>query len=147
MRGKRLSSIGLFLAAVAAFALGIGHSNVALADATAKADGAVSKAKAEFAKMTPEQQREFVAKLLRESPRARLAVQMAREGYTPAEVKERLALLTDDEVAKLAGDPEAMNAGAGVSTAIFILSVLVIGLLIVVYFAAVEPVPEPPPAR
>ncbi len=61
--------------------------------------------------------------------RSDVAGQLQAMGLSPQAAKDRVAALTDAEVAKLAGQIEALPAGAS-STAAAILIIVIIGVLI-----------------
>jgi len=61
--------------------------------------------------------------------RSDVAAQLQSLGLSPQAAKDRVAALTDAEVAKLAGQIEALPAGAD-STAAAILIIVIIGVLI-----------------
>lgn len=169
MAKKFLRGLGLFLAMFAAFALAVGHPNTALAAAGTTAPSRIEKLigteagkaalaragvtaeqfKTMLAKLTPEQ-RANVEKIAADAtPRARLAAGMLAAGYTQKEINERLALLTNDEMAKLADSPDALTAGAGVGTVILVVLLVFVAVLTAWYFVAVEDpeaAPEPAPA-
>jgi len=167
MTGKRISGLGLFLATVAAFALGAGlpaayagsgttdRSSVDKAVDSAEGKAALAKAgislarvKAALAKLTPEQKAELERTARRAAARATLRAKLVADGYTADEINERLALLADDEIARLAEDPAATEAGAGVGTVVFVLSLALIAVLVTVYFLTEEPPPiDTPPAK
>lgn len=170
MTGRMCQSAGLFLAAVAAFALGFGAHHVARADnpsdidkmieteagqaALQKAGLSAGQFKAVLSKLTPAQ-RATIEEMARDlTPRARLTARMVAAGYTVDEARERIALLTDGEIAKLADDPNAVSSGSGVGAAIVIICLIFAVILVAAYFiVAEEPPPEedekpaPPPAK
>ncbi len=172
MAKKYLQGLGLFLATFAAFALAVGYPNSALAAAgetdlsqietligteagkiaLARAGVTAEQFKTMLAKLTPEQRAKVEKMAGDATPKARLAAGMLAAGYTQKEIDERLALLTNDEMAKLADSPDAVTAGTGVGTAILIVLLVLVAVLTAWYFVAVEdpgvePEPEPAPAK
>lgn len=163
MIGKKLNVVGLFLASFAAFALGLGQPHAAAAGAvdlsrienlmdTQEGRAALARAgvSAEgftrmLAGLSPEQRRTIAEMAGAASPEARLGARMTAEGYTQAEISERLALLSNDEIARLADDPEATSSGTGVSTVILVLCLALVVVLVGYYFMFFEPEPPPPP--
>ena len=158
MTHRYLECTGLFLGTLAAFFLALGQPHVVLAATgerdlcrveklaeTAEGKAALAKAgisardfKAALARLSPEQ-RQRLEKMARNiTPRTRLAAKMSAEGYSPAEVNERLVLLADDEVAKLADNPDAATAGAGVGTIAFVLILVVVVVAITWHFVVME---------
>jgi len=154
--------LGLFLAALAAFSIALGQPHVALAanesdlsavDKLIKTpDGKAALARvglseAKFnellGRLSPDQKKELASLIDKSTPKSRLTAKMIAAGYTAAEAKERLALLSDDEIAKLADDPDAMTAG---TQAIAVAIAIVITLLILWVYFATEPAPEPAPS-
>ncbi len=123
MENRRSYNVGLFFGVMAALALGFGMPQATVA-AQADVETAVEQ-------LTPEQQAALVEAAMEVSPHVRLAVEMANQGYEEAEILERLAMLTDEEVAKLADDPVAMEAGA-VWGAILVTSLVVAVLVLVI---------------
>ncbi len=101
MRTGKFENVGLFLAVLAAFALGFGAPQVASA----------APEMTEVEELTAEQEA-LVEAAVETSPHARLAVRMVQLGYEESEIIERLELLTDDEIASLADEPIKMEAGA-----------------------------------
>lgn len=164
MAKKYLQGLGLFLTTFAAFALAVGHPNNALATAgradlaqietligteagkaaLAQAGVTAEQFKAMLAKLTPEQRAKVEKMAADAAPKARLAAGMLAAGYTQKEINERLALLTNDEVAKLADSPDAVTAGTGVGTAILVVLLVFVAVITAWYFVAIED-PESPP--
>ena len=124
-------SIGLFLGVMAALALGFGMPQAAAAS-QANVEAAVEQ-------LTAEQQAALVEAAMETSPHVRLAVMMANQGYGEAEILERLAMLSDEEVAKLADEPVAMEAGAKLPIAA---TVALIGIGIIAVVALVTSMGE-----
>lgn len=177
MIGKHLHTVGLFLASMAAFSVGLGQPRtVFAADAetdiariqkfietregrTVLARAGVSPAqfKLMLGKLTTEQRQSLWSALARITPEARLAARLVAAGYTKAEAEERIALLTQDEVARLADNPEATTGGGAVPSVVAALLVLLAALLVSWYFVAIEDPelerpspkasPAPPPAE
>jgi hypothetical protein len=166
MIGTFLKDGGLFLAAFAAFTLAAGHPHVACAAGdphpqsveellqTEEGKAAIERAgyspeafKALLDKLSPEQRRALDEKVRNASPRTRLAARLVAAGYTRAEAEERLARLTDEEIVRLANDPDATTAGAGTGAAVAIAVLVLAVVLVAVYFLFIEePTAEPPPA-
>jgi len=177
MTGKHLlQCAGLFLATVAAFSLALGQPRVVLAatgdiapsaveqlaDTTAgkaalrRAGVSAEKFKLMLATLAPGQRQKLEALAEKLTARARLSARMIAQGYTQAEADQRLALLTDAEIARLADDQDAMASGRGVW---FIAALVgaVMALVVSLYFMALEeplpeepepaPQPTPPPAK
>jgi hypothetical protein len=157
MTGRRYQSLGLFLAAIAAFGMGFGAHHVAQAAnptdaekmigtdagraALQKAGLSAEQFKAMLSKLTPGQ-RATVEEMARDlTPKARLTARMVGAGYTLEEAKDRIAVLTGDEIAKLADEPNAVSSGAGVGAAIVIITLIFAVVLIMIYYVFVE---EPP---
>ena len=134
MENRRSYNVGLFFGVMAALALGFGMPQ---ATAAAQADVEMS-----VEQLTPEQQAALVEAAMEASPHVRLAVEMANQGYEEAEILERLAMLTDEEVAKLADEPVAMEAGA-VHGAI-VLAIIVVAVLILVIAISDRPAGQGP---
>ena len=136
MTGKVVQSLGLFLSVCAAFSLALGRPQVALGDTE---------------KPAPAPERGKLTGGRDASAKARLAARMRAVGYTEAEANERIRLLTDEEIAELADDPDAMASGTGVTTVVLICSLVFVAALVAWYFVAAEPVeppaPEAPPAK
>lgn len=172
MAKKYLQGLGLFLATFAAFALAVGYPSSALAAAgktdlsqieklvgteagkaaLARAGVTAEQFKTMLAKLTPEQRAKVEKMAGDATPRARLAAGMLAAGYTQKEINERLALLTNDEMAKLADSPDAVTAGTGVGTVILVVLLVFVAVLTAWYFVAIEdpdvqPEPEPAPAK
>ena len=162
MTGKNWQCVGLFMAAIAAFSLACGNPQVVFAATpdspveqalnTAQGRAALARAgispdqfKTMLQSLSPEQRARLDEMASDMTPRAILAARMTAQGYTKPEVDERLAVLTQDEVASLAGNPEATVGGAGVGSAIFILALVIVACLVVFYFAFWEPAPSSPP--
>ncbi len=122
MDNRRFYNVGLFLGVMAALALGLGMPQAA-ADAQADVEMAVEQ-------LTPEEQEALVEAAMEASPHVRLAVMMANQGYGEAEILERLAMLTDEEGAKLADEPVAMEAGAVPGA--LVVAILVVAVLLLV---------------
>ena len=138
MTGKRFYCAGLFLAALAAFSLAFGQPRLALADAEQVA--APSSAVQNLAKTEDGN-----------AALTRLVAGMLAAGYSPEEVRGRLALLTTDEMVRLADNPEATTGGKFVGILLAAALAFIVALLVGGYFVAVEepvpPAPQPPPAR
>jgi|GEM_PF-6967727 len=175
MTGKYWQSLGLFLMASAAFSVALGHPRVALATtesvepsgvekalgteqgraALARAGLSAEQARTMLAALSPEQRSALDDMAASITPKAQLGARMMAAGYTKAEVDERLALLSDDEIATLAGDTEATTAGTGAGFVIAVLVVILVAVLVAWYFVAIEepaidysePAPAPPPAE
>ena len=173
MARKYLQGLGLFLATFAAFALAAGYPNTALAAAgktdlsrvetlirTDSGKAALTKAgvtaeqfNTMLGKLTPEQRGRIEKMAAAATPKARLAAGMLAAGYTQKEIDERLSLLRNDEMAKLADSPDAVTAGTGVGTVVLIVVIVLVIVLTAWYFVAVEdptepdPEPEPAPAK
>ena len=163
MTGKHVQRFGLFLATFAVLALALGQPQTALAGDVGASDierlmsteegrAALDSAglspdrfKAMFAALSPRQQEALVNLARDAAPKARLRARLLAEGYTEAEVNDRLALLTDDEIARLAADPGATEAGSGVGTVLFVICLVLVAVLVAWYFVAAEPVAEPEP--
>ena len=167
MAKKYLQCLGLFLASVAACALAAGYPHTALAatgqpgladvekmldteagkTALAKAGLSAEQFKTMLASLSPEQQAKLEQMVRGITPRARLAAGMRAAGYTDNEVRERLALLSDEEIAKLADSPDAVTAGAGVTTVVLIILIVFVVIAVAWYFIAIEDPEGPgPPA-
>ncbi|MFW6158526.1 MAG: PA2779 family protein [Planctomycetota bacterium] len=148
MTRKAFCNLGLFLATMAALALGLGHPQVTFAGET---DALAPETLTETVeRLSPEQRRALVDAAVVASPRARLAVKMANQGYTTDEIRDRLALLSEKEIETLAGEPEAMEAGGSVGTVVFVFSLALVAAIVAWYFMFQEPVevePPPPPAE
>ncbi len=147
MRTNHAFNLGLFLATMAALALGTGYPTAAMADQASSPDA--DKLAEAVEHLTPEQRLELVEKVTAVSPEARLSVRMINRGYTIDEVRTRLAHLTDSEIEKLAGEPEALEAGAGVGIVVFVLALALVAVLVAWYFMVEDPGtadPPPPPA-
>ena len=170
MTGKRVQCLGLFLATFAAFLLALGQPGGVLGDtgktdlsavekfmttkdgseALAKAGISVEKLQAMLAELSPEQRASLEKTLASIGPKVRLGAKMEAAGYSKAEANERLALLSDAEIAKLAADPEGMTSGGFIA----VLAVLIM-VAAIWYFVVIEdpgtpppaPQPEPPPAK
>jgi hypothetical protein len=173
MKSRFSYGLALFLATAAAFSIGLGHPRAALAaDDTAdlatieklidtpagktaleRAGVSADDFKAMLGRLSPEQKKAIAEKIGRMQPKARLAAQMVRAGYTPRQAAERIAVLTDDEIATLTGDPDAMASGGAVGTIFVIVLMVLAAILVSWYFVAIEPEPvppgadEPPPAK
>lgn len=80
-------------------------------------DQAVSAAQAQTARAT----------VLSQLGRAEVAAQMQSLGITPQDARDRIAALTDAEVARLAGQIDSLPAGAGSEA---LLVIVVLGLLL-----------------
>jgi len=162
MTGKFVQCGGLFLAMTAALALGFGTPRAMAADAqdgkasieqalsTPEGQAALARAglsadqlKAELAKLTPEQRAELEKQMAEPTAKARLGARMMAAGYSRTEAAERLAMLTDDEAAKLADNPEATTGGT--NPILFGLAIAVVALLVALFFVT-EPAPEEPEA-
>ncbi len=147
MTTSRTFNLGLLLATMAALALGMGYPTAAMADQASSPDA--DKLAEAVEQLAPEQRLALVQSVTAVSPEARLAVRMVNRGYSIDEVQDRLALLTDCEIEKLAGDPEALEAGAGVGIVVFLLSLVLVAALVAWYFIVEDPgTPDPhqPPA-
>jgi len=142
MTGKHLQCAGLFLAAFAAFWLALGQPRLALA-ASEKPAPSAEQVRAMLERLSPEQREALENK-------ACLAAKMLAVGYSAKEIKGRLALLTPEEMVRLARNPEATTGGKFAGFLLAVAAVIIVALLITGYFVAVEeppPPPEPPPAR
>lgn len=167
MAKKYLQCLGLFLASAAACALAIGYPHTALAvtgqsdlsdvekvldteagkTALANAGLSAEQFKTMLASLSPEQQANLKQMVRDITPRARLAAGMRAAGYTDNEVRERLALLSDEEIAKLADSPDAVTAGTGVTTVVLIIIIVFVVITVAWYFVAIEdPEGHGPPA-
>ena len=158
----RVTSLGLFLAVFAAFALAAGSPAVAAGETTVIEKTFASdagKTALEKAGISAEQFSEMVGKLTSEqrakvegmltgmTPEARLSTRLLAAGYTEVEVAARIATLSSDEVAKLAASDQATSSAGGVGTVIFIAALLIVALVIALYFMALEePYDETPRA-
>jgi len=157
MTGRKAYNLGLFLAAFAAFALGVGHPHIAQAAeevgpaafeslmntpegkaALTRAGLSDAKLKTMLAALSSEQQKALAEAAAGLLPRARLTAQLKAEGYNDTEIGDRLAVLTDQEIAELARDPEAMTSGTGVGTIVFLLALVLVAVLVAWYFVAIE---------
>ncbi len=177
MTGKKLHSVGLFLASIASFSVGLGQPRTVFAAGaevdiarmqklieTKEGKAVLARAgisAAQFAlllrKLSSEQRRTLESALARITPEARLTARLVAAGYTKAEAEERIALLTYDEVARLADNPEATTGGGAIASALAALLVLLAALLVSWYFVAIEDPeldvpsprtsPAPPPAE
>ena len=172
MAKNHLQGLGLFLATFAAFALAVGYPNTAFAAAgktdlsqiekligteagkvaLARAGVTAEQFKTMLAKLTPEQRARVENMAGDATPKARLAAGMLAAGYTQKEINERLALFTNDEMAKLADSPDAVAAGTGVGTVILVVLLVFVAVCTAWYFVAiedpdVEPGPAPAPAE
>lgn len=168
MAKKYLQCLGLFLASAAACALAVGYPHTALAvtgqpggpsdvekvldteagkTALANAGLSAEQFKTMLASLSPEQQAKLEQMVRDITPKARLAAGMRAAGYTDNEVRERLALLSDEEIAKLADSPDAVTAGTGVTTVVLIILLVFIAVVVAWYFVAIEdPEGSGPPA-
>lgn len=175
MTGKYWQRLGLFLMAFAAFSIALGHPHVVLAATDSVEPSGVEKvlgteqgratlaeaglsaeqAKTMLAALSPQQRSALDDMAESITCKAQLGARMMAAGYTKAEVDERLALLSEDEIARLAGDPEATTAGTGAGFVIAVLVVILVAVLVAWYFVAIEepaipyaePAPVPPPAE
>jgi uncharacterized small protein (DUF1192 family) len=154
MVGMRWQSLGLFLASLAAFGLGLGVHRTARAEqagnmvkvmdteagraALARAGVTAEQFKAMLDRMTPEQRAHIEAKALSLTPEARLTARMVAAGYSVAEAKERVAVLSGDEIVRLADDPNAVSSGAGAGAGIAIVVLVFLVILVVIYYAFME---------
>ncbi|MFH1732312.1 MAG: PA2779 family protein [Planctomycetota bacterium] len=163
---KYLQCLGLFLASAAACALAIGYPHAALAvtgqpglsdaekmldteagkTALAKAGLSAEQFKTMLASLSPEQHAKLEQMVRDITPGARLAAGMRAAGYTDSEVRERLALLSDEEIAKLADSPDAVAAGTSVTTVVLIILLVFVAIVVAWYFVAVEDPGAPPAA-
>lgn len=167
MAKKYLQCLGLFLASAAACALAVGYPHTALAvtgqpgpsdvekvldteagkTALAEAGLSAERFKTMLASLSPEQQAKLEQMVRDITPKARLAAGMRAAGYTDNEVRERLALLSDEEIAKLADSPDAVTAGTGVGTVVLIIIIVFVAVVVAWYFVAIEdPEGSGPPA-
>lgn len=165
MTGRFLQSGGLFLAALAAFSLAVGHPQAVLAaegdpdlaaihkfaetpegkEVLARAGLSPEHFRTMVGRLSAGQRRQLEGLICQAAPEARLRARLVDVGYTPAEADERIALLTEGEIARFADDPEATTAGTGVATVGVIILVALAALVAAWYFVAIEePVPEEP---
>lgn len=169
MRRRSVYGLGLFLGSVAAFALGFGHPHVVQAApgprerssveqvmatdagkaALARAGVSEARFREMLSKLSPEQKQELEKLAAEQTPKVRLTARLLAAGYTAAEAKERIALLTDEEIARLAESPDA-TTGGGVVIAVLVAAVVLVAGLVFGWFKWFEPSPtpsEPPPAK
>lgn len=66
----------------------------------------------------------------RQAARERLLLQLTEAGVSPQEARQRVAQLTDAQVAAVQGEIDALPAGAGVSTTTLLLIIIIIILLV-----------------
>jgi hypothetical protein len=158
--GSKTFNLGLFLAACAATLLAMGSPQAAAANPTARAEELVRTPEGQAALarygLTPERfsemlerltpaQRARVERLLRQAdPRSRLETRLIASGYTPAEARERLAALSDDEIAALADHPDAMTAGTSDGVIVGFAALLLVIVFLVIYFLFIEDDLAPP---
>ncbi len=126
MIGQKSYHLGLLLGCLAAFAIGLGYPHAAAADDAATA----------AEQLTPQQQA-LIEAAIAASPEVRLAVKLANRGYTADEIDERLSVLTDEEIASLAGEPEMMEAGTG--CVLFVLAIAVVAVITALIFVSSGP--------
>ena len=161
MRVRTWQNVGLFLAMCAAFSLAFGYQHAAVAGGNAslveqtmsseQGKAALEKAGVtpeQFATMykslTPEQKSQLESMVRDATPRAILSARMMEQGYTQAEAAQRLALLSNEEVARLAGNPDSTASGGAVEGLVFVLCLVLVAILVAWYFVAVEsPEQEP----
>ncbi len=148
MLGRRMELMALFMAAAAATVLGLGGPQTVLAANTdyqamqletllqtehgkaamARLGLSLDDVQEMTRKLSPEQLRRL-ERLARDAhPKARLTAQMIASGYSLEEAKERISVLSDDEVTKLANDPAFMHPGSG-TRGIAIVVILLLALL------------------
>lgn len=158
-------SLVFFLAAFAAFGLAFGADKAMAAQETsalesvfgtpagkaalAKTGVDAAKLGAMIQKLTPEQRTRVESLLKQASPENVLVARMIESGYTPAEAAKRLAVMSNDEIASLAGNPESTATGG--SAFIALLIIIIVALIIILYYQN-EPTdeytpPSPPPSR
>lgn len=177
MTGKHLHTTGLFLASIAAFSIGLGQPRTVFAAGAepdlariqklvetkegkavlARAGVSAAQFKLMLGKLSTEQRQTLESALARLTPEARLCARLIAAGYTKAEAEERIAILTQDELARLADNPEATTGGGAVAGAVAALLVFLAVLLVSWYFVAIEDPdvdrpsprasPAPPPAE
>ncbi len=127
MIGQKSFHLGLLLGCLAAFAIGLGYPHAVAADEPVAA----------AEQLTPQQQA-LIEAAVAASPEVRLAVKLANRGYNADEIDERLSVLTDEEIASLAGEPEKMEAGA-FGCLVFIMSVALVAIITALIFVTYEP--------
>lgn len=66
----------------------------------------------------------------RQAARDLLRQQLIEAGVAPAEAAQRVERLTDDQVAAVQGEIDALPAGAGVSTTTLLLIIIIIILIV-----------------